>query len=319
MEFILDKGTHQFSLIEGLLQMEKFIGNTPLYPLNRVFHKQGVKIFAKLEWQQFGSSVKSRTAYHIIKKAIFAGELNRERTLLDASSGNTGIAYASICCLLGISVTICIPENASVERIRKLKSLGVEVLLTSELEATDGAQNRAKELHQAHPEKYFYADQYTNENNWKAHYKTTGPEIVEQLEEEHITHFVAGLGTSGTIRGVGKFLKEQYTNISLVALQPETPIHAIEGWKHMESALVPKIYDPKQADYTVEVTTEQSYDLLKQVAQKEGLLIGPSAAANLVGAINVAKNINEGVIVTVFPDNADKYSEVFEHVFNYSR
>jgi cysteine synthase B len=316
MEITIEKGADQYPLIEGLLQLEKFIGNTPLYPLNRVFQKEGVKIYAKLEWQQFGSSVKSRAAYHIIKKAIFSGELDRERTLLDATSGNTGIAYASICSVLGISVTLCIPANASVERIRNLKSLGVDVILTSELESTDGAQNKAKELFQAHPEKYFYADQYGNENNWKAHYNTTGPEIVEQLEEKKITHFVAGLGTSGTLRGVGKFMKELYTNVNLVALQPDSPLHAIEGWKHMETALVPKIYDPRQADYTVEVSTEQSYDLLRQVAETEGLLIGPSSAANLAGAINVAKGINEGVIVTVFPDSADKYSEVFEQLFN---
>ena len=315
MELTEEKGVHQFSLLEGLSKLEKFVGNTPLYPLNRVFQKPGVKIYAKLEWQQFGSSVKTRAAYKIVKDAIFTGKLDRAKTLLDASSGNTGIAYASICGALGISVTLCIPANASIERIRNLKSLGAEVILTSELESTDGAQNKAKEMYEANPEKYYYADQYGNDNNWKAHYETTGPEIVNQLEDETMTHFVVGLGTSGTLRGVGEFLKEYDSEVDLVALQPDSALHAIEGWKHMETALVPKIFDSKQPDYTLEVSTEQSYALLKEIAEKEGLLIGPSGAANLAGAINLAKEIDQGVIVTVFPDSADKYSEVYEQLF----
>jgi len=315
MELTEEKGIHQFSLLEGLSQMEKFVGNTPLYPLNRVFQKPGVKIYAKLEWQQFGSSVKTRAAYKIVKEAIFTGKLDRSKTLLDASSGNTGIAYASICGALGISVTLCIPANASIERIRNLKSLGAEIILTSELESTDGAQNKAKEMYAANPEKYYYADQYGNDNNWKAHYETTGPEIVNQLEEENITHFVAGLGTSGTLRGVGEFLKEYDSEVDLVALQPDSALHAIEGWKDMETAMVPKIFDAEQPDYTLEVSTEQSYAMLKEIAEKEGLLIGPSGAANLAGAINLAKEIDQGVIVTVFPDSADKYSEVYEQLF----
>ena len=315
MELTEEKGIHQFSLLEGLSQMEKFVGNTPLYPLNRVFQKPGVKIYAKLEWQQFGSSVKTRAAYKIVKEAIFTGKLDRSKTLLDASSGNTGIAYASICSALGISVTLCIPANASIERIRNLKSLGAEVVLTSELESTDGAQNKAKEMYEANPEKYYYADQYGNDNNWKAHYETTGPEIVNQLEQENITHFVAGLGTSGTLRGVGEFLKEYDSEVHLVALQPDSALHAIEGWKDMETAMVPKIFDAKQPDYTLEVSTEQSFAMLKEIAEKEGLLIGPSGAANLAGAINLAKGIDQGVIVTVFPDSADKYSEVYEQLF----
>jgi len=315
MELIEEKRVDQTGLLEGLSQMEKFVGNTPLYPLNRVFQKPGVKIYAKLEWQQFGASVKTRAAYKIVKDAILTGKLDKTKILLDASSGNTGIAYASICGALGISVTLCIPANASIERIRNLKSLGAEVVLTSELESTDGAQNKAKEMYEANPEKYYYADQYGNDNNWKAHYETTGPEIVNQLQEKKITHFVAGLGTSGTLRGVGEFLKEYNPGVDLVALQPDSALHAIEGWKDMETAMVPKIFDAEQPDYTLEVSTEQSYALLKEIAEKEGLLIGPSGAANLAGAINLAKEIEEGVIVTVFPDSADKYSEVYEQLF----
>ena len=283
MELIKENRVEDKSLIEGLEQLEKFIGNTPLYPFNRLFQKQGVKIYAKLEWQQFGASVKSRPAFDIVRNAIFAGELDRNKTLLDASSGNTGIAYASICGALGIPVALCIPANASIERIRNLTSLGAELILTSQYESTDGAQNKAKEMFAAHPEKYFYADQYGNDSNWEAHYKTTGPEIVEQLGDEKITHFMAGLGTTGT--------------------------------KHMETALVPKIYNAEQADDNQEISTEESFALLKDISQKEGLLIGPSGAANLVGAIRLANQLEEGVIVTIIPDSADKYSEVYEQLF----
>ena len=303
------------SLLEGLEQLEKFIGNTPLYPFNRLFQKKGVKIYAKLEWQQFGASVKSRPAFEIVKSAIFAGELSRERTLLDASSGNTGIAYASICGALGIPVALCIPANASVERIRNLKSLGVELVLTSPFESTDGAQNKAKEMFEGNPEKYFYADQYGNDNNWKAHYATTGPEIIEQLGDEKLTHFMAGLGTTGTMRGTGTYLKEYDDSIQVIALHPDSAMHAIEGWKHMETALVPKIYNADQADDNHDISTEESFALLKEISEKEGLLIGPSGAANLVGAIRLANQLEEGVIVTIIPDSADKYSEVYEQLF----
>ena len=303
------------SLLEGLEQLEKFIGNTPLYPFNRLFQKKGVKIYAKLEWQQFGASVKSRPAFEIVKSAIFAGELSRERTLLDASSGNTGIAYASICGALGIPVALCIPANASVERIRNLKSLGVELVLTSPFESTDGAQNKAKEMFEENPEKYFYADQYGNDNNWKAHYATTGPEIIEQLGDEKLTHFMAGLGTTGTMRGTGTYLKEYDDSIQVIALHPDSAMHAIEGWKHMETALVPKIYNADQADDNHDISTEESFALLKEISEKEGLLIGPSGAANLVGAIRLANQLEEGVIVTIIPDSADKYSEVYEQLF----
>ena len=303
------------SLLEGLEQLEKFIGNTPLYPFNRLFQKKGVKIYAKLEWQQFGASVKSRPAFEIVKSAIFAGELSREKTLLDASSGNTGIAYASICGALGIPVALCIPANASVERIRNLKSLGVELVLTSPFESTDGAQNKAKEMFEGNPEKYFYADQYGNDNNWKAHYATTGPEIIEQLGDEKLTHFMAGLGTTGTMRGTGTYLKEYDDSIQVIALHPDSAMHAIEGWKHMETALVPKIYNADQADDNHDISTEESFALLKEISEKEGLLIGPSGAANLVGAIRLANQLEEGVIVTIIPDSADKYSEVYEQLF----
>lgn len=302
------------SLKRRLAHAGQLVGNTPLFEIRNVYKKPGVRIFAKLEWQQLGSSVKSRPAFNIIKKAIEEGRLDENRHLLDATSGNTGIAYASIGAALGIPVTLCLPENASEERKRILKSLGVNIIYTSKFEGTDGAQIRAKEIHAENPDNYFYADQYSNDNNWKAHFQTTAPEIWEQTNRK-ITHFVAGLGTTGTFTGTGRRLKSFNPNIELVALQPANPMHGLEGWKHLETAIVPKIYDDSVADRILEVDTLASFDLVKQTAKREGLLISPSAAANLLGAIKVAENIEDGIIVTTFADSADKYTEVMNQIF----
>lgn len=299
---------------EKIFQTAKLVGKTPLFEIKNVFQKAGIRLFAKLEWQQIGGSIKSRPAFNIIKNAVRSGQLGQGQHLLDATSGNTGIAYASIGAALGIPVTLCVPENASKERKRILKALGAHIIYTSRFDGTDGAQLEAKERFQQAPDQYYYADQYANDCNWRAHLEHTAPEIWCQTNGK-ITHFVAGLGTTGTFMGTGKGLKCHNNQIQLIALQPNNPMHGLEGWKHLETAIVPKIYDTTLADQVLEVDTIDAYNLIKQVALKEGLLISPSAAANLAGAIKVAKNIKKGVIVTTFADSADKYPEVVEQVF----
>ncbi len=306
--------TIESKLVNRLEKLGEFVGNTPLFPLNNVFQKTGVKLYAKLEWQQIGASVKARPAYYIFKDAFHSGELGNGRRLLDASSGNTAIAYAAIGAALNVPVTICLPKNASEVRKDMLKGFGTEIIFTSKFGGTDEAQEKAKYLHDQSPEKYYYADQYANENNWKAHYHGTGDEIFAQTSGE-ITHFVAGLGTTGTFTGTGRKLKELIPDIRLISLQPDSALHGLEGWKHLETAIVPKIYDDQIADENRFIDTYDSYDWIKKVALKEGLLISPSAAANLAGAIKVANEIDQGVVVTVFPDNADKYGEVMKELF----
>ncbi len=295
-------------------QVGQLVGNTPLYPITKAYSKKGVQIYAKLEWQQLGSSVKSRPAFNIIKQAVYDGKLDNNKHLLDATSGNTGIAYASIGAALGIPVTLCLPENASEGRKTILKSLGANLIFTSRFESTDGAQLKAKELFAERPDKYYYADQYANDSNWKAHYETTAPEIWAGTYGK-ITHFVAGLGTTGTFMGTSRGLKAYKNDIEVVALQPDNPMHGLEGWKHLETAIVPKIYDNQLADGFLEIDTLQAYEMVKTIAQTEGLLVSPSAAANLQGAIQLAKSIDEGVIVTTFADDASKYAEVLQHIF----
>lgn len=263
-----------------------------------------------MEWMQIGGSVKARAAYSIIRSAIESGQLTEGTILLDATSGNTGIAYAAIAKEVGIKVSLCLPENASIERKQILTQLGVDIVYTSPLEGTDGSQQIARELVQNNPGKYFYADQYKNENNWKAHYNTTALEIINQVPT--VTHFVAGMGTTGTFVGTARRLRELNPAIRLIAFQPDSALHGLEGWKHLETAVVPKIYDPSVADEIVEITTEESYEMLKKVYDTEGLLLSPSSAANVAGALKVASTLVEGTIVTMLPDNADKYSEVIK-------
>ncbi len=306
-------GKQYLGLQSKLDRVSALIGNTPLYKISNVFRKPGVEIYAKLEWQQLGGSVKSRPAFNIIKDAILKGKLDESKSLLDATSGNTGIAYASIGAALGIPVTLCLPENASDARKQILKALGVNIVYTSRFESTDGAQIRAKELFQENPNIYYYADQYANDNNWKAHFNSTGVEIWDQTNGE-ITHFIAGLGTTGTFTGTSRRLKKYNDEIEVIGLQPNNPMHGLEGWKHLETALVPKIYDDKLADRFMEVDTIEAFKMVKTIALKEGLLVSPSAAANLLGAIELGKEIEKGVIVTTFADNAEKYAEVMNHI-----
>ena len=296
------------ALIKRAKSLGTQVGNTPLVRLGKLLDHPRVQLWAKQEWHQLSGSVKSRAAYFIIMDALQKGALDESKTLLDATSGNTGIAYAAIGAALGIRVALCLPENASKERKDILQSLGAEIIYTSKFEGTDGAQEVAADLAQTHPDKYFYADQYKNENNWKAHYHTTGEEIIRQVP--HLTHFVAGLGTTGTFIGTSRKLREYNSDIQCISFQPDNPMHGLEGWKHLETATVPRIYDPLVADQNIEVSTEESYEMLKKVYRDEGLLISPSSAANLAGAVKLANTIDKGTIVTVLPDNADKYSEV---------
>lgn len=301
-------------LLERVKTLQKFVGNTPLFPLENIHPNKDVQIFAKLEWQQLAGSVKSRPAFNIIKTAIENGQLDQDKVLLDASSGNTGISYAAIGAALGIKVAICLPENASEERKKILKAYGVEVIYTSKFGSTDEAQEIAKDLYQRNPDKYYYADQYNNEANWKAHFNTTGEEIFTQTNGT-ITHFVAGLGTTGTFTGTSRKLKMLNSDIQLISLQPDSAMHGLEGWKHLETAIVPGIYDDNIAEKNYDIDTFDAYDMVREAAKREGLLISPSSGANLAGALKIANEIDKGVIVTIFPDNAEKYGEVLNNLF----
>lgn len=312
MEALALQPNQQANDIDGL---SRFIGNTPLFPIRHLNPNPNVDVYAKLEWQQFGKSVKSRAAFQIIKDGLQNGQLSKDKHILDATSGNTGIAYAHIGAALGIPVTLFMPENASKERKTILKALGVDLRYTPASGGTDEAQQAAIDLNDAHPEVYFYADQYNNPSNWKAHYQRTGPEVIRQTENR-VTHFVAGKGTTGTFTGTGRYLKSIREDIKIIGLQPDTAIHGMEGWKHLETARVPEIYEPSVGDDELEISTESAYDTLKDAARYEGLLLSPSAAANLSGALQVAQSIDEGTIVTVFPDDASKYSEILEQLMN---
>jgi cysteine synthase B len=298
------------ALLSGVRALENEIGHTPLYPVTRLFQKAGIEIYAKQEWMQLSGSVKARAAYNIIRHAIEDGSLGNQKTLLDATSGNTGIAYAHIAKRLHIPVALCLPENASQERKDILRSLGVHLILTSRMEGTDGAQQVARTLAEEDPDRYFYADQYKNDYNWLAHYHTTAPEIFTAVPD--ITHFIAGLGTTGTFVGTGRRLRELNPSIRLISLQPDYALHGLEGWKHLETAVVPEIYDPSLADANEEVSTEEAYAMIREAYHSEGLLLSPSAAANLAGTIRIARQLEQGVLVTVLPDNADKYSEIIK-------
>jgi S-sulfo-L-cysteine synthase (O-acetyl-L-serine-dependent) len=295
------------------------IGNTPLLRLDRIGRDfPNVEFSAKAEWFNPGGSVKDRPALSMIQAGLASGALRAGKRIIDATSGNTGIAYAMIGAALGYGVTLCLPDSASHERKKILGAFGAELVITPGDEGTDGAIRRVKEMVAADAEKYFYPDQYSNPANWQAHYRTTANEIWEQTGGR-ITHFVAGLGTSGTFVGTTRRLRELNPAIRCVSLQPDASFHGLEGWKHMETAIVPAIYDHKLADENLEVGTEDAYRLVKRAAREEGLLISPSAAAALLGCFQVAKRIPQdqrGVIVTVFADAGTKYlSERFWEEF----
>jgi len=297
--------------------LESQIGNTPLLGFRRITAHlpHTVQVFAKAEWTNPGGSVKDRAAYNIITQAEKDGRLYHGKVILDSTSGNTGIAYAMIGAAKGYRVKLFLPANASPERIAILKAYGAELVLTPAEEGSDGAILAVRELIAQDPDTYFFADQYSNPANWQAHYHSTGIEIWEQTHGR-VTHFVAGLGTSGTLMGTGKRLKEYNPNIQAISAQPDSPFHGVEGWKHMATAIKPAIYDKSFADNDIAVNTEDSYRMAKRLAREEGYLVGISAAAAMVGAIRTAEEIAErgesGVVVTLFPDNAYKYlSETF--------
>jgi cysteine synthase B len=289
------------------LEAWELVGNTPLVRLRNILPRsRGVEIYAKAEWFNPGGSVKDRPALNMILEGERSGLLTPEKTILDATSGNTGIAYAWIGAARGYKVKLALPRNASDERKRILRSYGAELVLTSPLEGSDGAIREARRLYAESPDLYFYADQYNNPANWKAHYETTALEIWEQTGSR-ITHFVAGLGTSGTFVGTSRRLKELNPEIETISFQPDSPFHGLEGLKHMETAIVPGIYDPATADQNIEITTEAAHRYARELGRREGLLVGISAGAALACALKVANTLEKGVIVTVFPDGGDKY------------
>ena len=282
-----------------------FVGETPLIRLRRIERDlPGVELYAKAEWKNPGGSVKDRPALRMVQEGIAAGHLVPGKVILDATSGNTGIAYAMIGAALGFEVTLCVPENVTSERKRILRAYGAELIFTNPLEGSDGAIRMAQQMNEQSPGRFFYADQYNNDFNWKAHYDTTGPEIIGQAGAR-LTHFVAGLGTSGTFVGTGRRLREFNPGIVLASVQPDSPLHGLEGLKHMESALVPGIYDPSLADADVRVGTEEAYEMTRRLAQEEGLLVGISSGANLAGALKVARP--DAVMVVVFCDGGERY------------
>lgn len=286
------------------------IGNTPLLRLERIAREfPNVQILGKAEWYNPGGSVKDRAAYNIVCEGRRSGRFTSGKTLLDSTSGNTGIAYAMIGAAEGFAVTLCMPENVSVERKRILFAYGANIIYTDPADGSDGAIRTARELFTSDPEKYFYADQYSNPANWQAHYHGTANEIWQQTEGR-VTHFVAMLGTSGTFMGTARRLKELNPKIRCTSLQPDSPFHGIEGAKHMASAIVPKIYDPALADEDLGISTEDAYAVAIRLSREEGLLVGISSGAAVAGCMNVARRLGkdeEAVIVTIFPDSGDKY------------
>lgn len=289
------------------------IGNTPLLPLRHLGGDlpPGVQLLAKAEWFNPSGSVKDRPALNIFREALAEGRLGQGRRLLDSTSGNMGIAYATLGATLGIQATLVMPANASPERITILRTLGAELILTDPTEGSDGALTIARQMAGEHPERYYYANQYDNPANWQAHYLTTGPEIVQQTCGR-VTHFVAGLGTTGTLTGTGRYLKEYNSDIQLVAVQPDSPFHGLEGLKHIPTTIRPGIYGATLPDEIVEVSTEEAYEMVRRLAREEGLFVGVSSGAAALVAMRLAGQLETGCVVTLFPDSGYKYlSEEF--------
>jgi cysteine synthase B len=286
------------------------IGNTPLLRLAHIGSEfPNIEFCAKAEWFNPGGSVKDRPALSMIQAGFSSGALRPGKTIIDATSGNTGIAYAMIAAVLHYPVKLCLPDSASPERKRILSAFGAELVITPGDEGTDGAIRRVHEMVAADPEAYFYPDQYSNSANWQAHYRTTANEIWEQTSGQ-VTHFVAGLGTAGTFVGSARRLKELNPAVRCISLQPDAPFHGLEGWKHMPTAMRPAIYDETLADENLKIGTEEAYRMVKRLAREEGLLVSPSSAAALLGCFRMAQRVprdQHAVVVTVFPDSAAKY------------
>ncbi len=288
------------------------VGNTPLLDLSFAFPELGkkVKVLAKAEWNNPGGSVKDRAGYYIIKDALATGKLGKGRVLLDSSSGNTGIAYAWLGARLGVKVALAVPGSISKHRRAILQAYGVELLFTDPLEGSDGAIREVRLMLKAEPERFWYADQYSNPMTWTAHYETTAPEIFEQTGGA-VTHFVAGLGTSGTFVGAGRRLRELKPGVRLVSMEPDGPMHGLEGLKHMETSIIPKIYDDAVADSRIAVSTEEAQEAARALGKKGGILLGPSGGANVAAAVRLGRDLaaqgREAVIATILPDSGERY------------
>jgi S-sulfo-L-cysteine synthase (O-acetyl-L-serine-dependent) len=314
MDSLTSISTFTSTCTPQLSALEAAVGNTPLLPLRRLTAglNPAVQVFAKAEWFNPGGSVKDRPALNILITALCDGSLGIDmvpfpgKRLLDSTSGNMGIAYATFAAALGIPVTLVLPENASAERIAILRALGAELIFTDPAEGSDGAIRAVRELAANSGDRYWYANQYDNPANWQAHYLTTGPEIVQQTNSQ-VTHFIAGLGTSGTLIGVGRYLKAFDPSIQVIAGQPARSFHGLEGLKHMPSALRPGIYDPAFPDRIISIETEDAYEMVRRLAREEGLFVGISSGAAAWAAIQLARELDRGMIVTVFPDAGYKY------------
>ena len=294
--------SHQASSLLSL------VGQTPLLPLQRITAglSPRVRLYAKAEWFNPGGSVKDRPAAAILEEALQRGAFEGGKALLDSTSGNMGIAYATLGAALGLRVCLAIPANASRERLQILQALGAQVTLTDPTEGSEGARLVAAQMADDHPDDYAYLDQYSNAANWRAHYRTTGPEVLAQTGGQ-VTHFVAGLGTTGTMTGTGRYLKEHAPWVRRVAVQPDGPMHGLEGLKHLPTTQAPAIYDPTIPDEIQIVQTEEAYAMARRLAREEGLLAGVSSAAATVAALTVARSLEEGAIVVLFPDSGLKY------------
>ena len=297
--------TFQTAPTDGIFAL---VGNTPLLPLQRVTSglPPRVQVFAKAEWFNPGGSIKDRPARNIIQAALADGHLGSGKRLLDSTSGNMGISYATFGAALGIPVTLAVPANASPERMSLLRALGAEVIPTDPSEGSDGAILMARQLAAERPDRFWYANQYNNPANPQAHYLTTGPEIVAQTNGQ-VTHFIAGLGTSGTLMGTGKYLREKLPRVKVISFEPDAAFHGLEGLKHMPTAIKPGVYDESFADARLEVRTEAAHEMTRRLAREEGLFVGISSGAAMVAALEVASQLDEGVVVTVFPDAGYKY------------
>ena len=298
---------HRPSPIDHRPSIIALIGNTPLLRLDGFAELAGrnVEIYAKAEWQNPGGSVKDRAAARMIAEGERIGALEAGGTILDATSGNTGIAYAMIGAALGYTVRLCVPANVTRERLRTLRAYGAEVVLTDPMDGSDGAIREARRLHAEHPD-FFYPDQYSNPANWRAHAEGTAREIWEQTGGR-VTHFVAGLGTSGTFVGTSRGLRERHPRLRAYSVQPDSPLHAVEGLKHMDTSIVPGIYDPSLADEDLRVSTELAQAMTRHLAAEHGLLVGVSSGAALAAALQVATSVRDAVIVTIFPDGGTRY------------
>jgi cysteine synthase B len=308
MQTILSFPKTQVKSTSSPVELEALVGNTPLLRLRRVTQDLSpqVEVYAKAEWFNPGGSIKDRPALNILRRALEDGLLAGGRRLLDSTSGNMGISYATFGAALGVPVTLALPSNASPERIAILRALDAELILTDPLEGSDGAICVARKLAEEQPERYYYANQYDNPANWQAHYYTTGPEII-QATHGRVTHFIAGLGTSGTMMGVGRYLREYSPEIQLIALQPDMAFHGLEGLKHMPTAIRPQIYQQDLPDRTLEIQTEAAYEMVRRLAREEGLFVGISSGAAALAALRIALELDEGTVVTVFPDAGYKY------------